>query len=128
MGNTNSLYIPLTQTASRVSHSARLHIMALDLAAILPVLVLCLPVLYFVGRYIDVTYIRPPSKTGFGRGAPGFQTSVRIIAVPRAVQPEGPKIVKTKDGGVYSEEWIPQQHFKKQKSASSVSSSSKKRK
>lgn len=26
------------------------------------------------GRWVWTTFVRPPSKTGFGRGAPGFQT------------------------------------------------------
>jgi hypothetical protein len=44
----------------------------LDITLIIPLLVIVLPVLYLVGRYIDTTYIRPPSKTGFGRGVGCF--------------------------------------------------------
>lgn len=36
---------------------------------------------YFVGRYVDQTFIRPPSKTGFGKGAPGFMTNVKKVAI-----------------------------------------------
>ncbi|KAF9518931.1 hypothetical protein BS47DRAFT_1337829 [Hydnum rufescens UP504] len=37
--------------------------------------------LFFLGRYIDNTFVRPPSKTGFGKGAPGFITNTRQIKV-----------------------------------------------
>jgi len=37
--------------------------------------------LFVLGRYIDNTFIRPPSKTGFGKGAPSFITNTRQIKV-----------------------------------------------
>lgn len=38
-------------------------------------------VLIVIGRFIDNKFIRPPSKTGFGKGAPGFMTNTRQIRV-----------------------------------------------
>ncbi|QRV72222.1 hypothetical protein RhiJN_15163 [Ceratobasidium sp. AG-Ba] len=49
--------------------------------ALLPVYGLLAVTVYLVGRYVDQTYIRPPSKTGFGKGAPGFMTNVRKVAI-----------------------------------------------
>ncbi|KAG8747579.1 hypothetical protein FRC12_014036 [Ceratobasidium sp. 428] len=49
--------------------------------ALLPVYGILAVTVFLVGRYVDNTYIRPPSKTGFGKGAPGFMTNVRKVAI-----------------------------------------------
>ncbi|KAG9082129.1 hypothetical protein FS749_007088 [Ceratobasidium sp. UAMH 11750] len=49
--------------------------------ALLPVYGILAVTVFLVGRYVDQTYIRPPSKTGFGKGAPGFMTNVRKVAI-----------------------------------------------
>ncbi|CAE6485172.1 hypothetical protein AG1IA_08593 [Rhizoctonia solani AG-1 IA] len=49
--------------------------------SLLPAYAVAAAAVYFIGRYVDNNYIRPPSKTGFGKGAPGFQTSVRKVAI-----------------------------------------------
>jgi len=49
--------------------------------ALLPVYGIAGIALFVLGRYIDNKFIRPPSKTGFGKGAPGFMTNTRQIKV-----------------------------------------------
>ncbi|KAF8598620.1 hypothetical protein BDV93DRAFT_609729 [Ceratobasidium sp. AG-I] len=49
--------------------------------SLLPVYGILAVSFYLVGKYVDQTYIRPPSKTGFGKGAPGFMTNVRKVAI-----------------------------------------------
>ncbi|KAF8312743.1 uncharacterized protein EI90DRAFT_3159893 [Cantharellus anzutake] len=49
--------------------------------ALLPAYGIALVALIAFARYVDKTYIRPPSKTGFGKGAPGFLTNTRKIKV-----------------------------------------------
>ncbi|GAA6058932.1 hypothetical protein JCM10212_002884 [Sporobolomyces blumeae] len=66
---------------------------SIDPGLIAPFLVLSVPVLYFTYRvYVGIT--NPSAsrgskkydpKTGIGRGAPGFQTGVRKVAIPPAL-------------------------------------------
>ncbi|CAE6503336.1 unnamed protein product [Rhizoctonia solani] len=49
--------------------------------SLLPAYVVAAAAVYYIGRYVDNNYIRPPSKTGFGKGAPGFQTSVKKVVI-----------------------------------------------
>ncbi|KAF8321102.1 hypothetical protein DL93DRAFT_2072784 [Clavulina sp. PMI_390] len=49
--------------------------------SLLPAYLIGAAVFYFTARYVDNKWIRPPSKTGFGKGAPGFMTSTRKLKV-----------------------------------------------
>jgi len=49
--------------------------------ALLPAYLIAGLAIFFTVRYIDNKWIRPPSKTGFGKGAPGFMTNTRQLKV-----------------------------------------------
>ncbi|KAH7344191.1 hypothetical protein B0J17DRAFT_765303 [Rhizoctonia solani] len=54
--------------------------------SLLPAYAVAAAAVYYIGRYVDNNYIRPPSKTGFGKGAPGFQTSVKKVVITPELQ------------------------------------------
>lgn len=62
-------------------HIKLLTTLLVDRFSRLPVYGIAALTLFFTARYIDNKFIRPPSKTGFGKGAPGFITNTRKLKV-----------------------------------------------
>lgn len=67
---TERVFVPLLNFVPNIAPVSRL-----------PVYGIAAVTLFVTARYIDNKFIRPPSKTGFGKGAPGFITNTRKLKV-----------------------------------------------